>query len=43
VGRIEHYRARLGDDYWKPVALLESLARQGKSFAQWDGERQALA
>jgi 3-hydroxyacyl-CoA dehydrogenase len=41
LGRIEHYRARLGDDYWKPAALLESLARQGKTFAQWDSERQA--
>jgi 3-hydroxyacyl-CoA dehydrogenase len=38
VGRIEHYRARLGDDYWKPVALLEDLARQGKTFAQRDAE-----
>jgi 3-hydroxyacyl-CoA dehydrogenase len=36
LGRIEHYRARLGDDYWKPAGLLESLARQGKTFAQRD-------
>jgi 3-hydroxyacyl-CoA dehydrogenase len=41
LGRIEHYRARLGDDYWKPAVLIETLARQGKTFAQWDGERQA--
>jgi 3-hydroxyacyl-CoA dehydrogenase len=38
LGRIEHYRARLGDDYWKPAALLENLARQGKTFAQRDSE-----
>lgn len=37
--RIEHYRSRLGNDYWRPAALLEQLARQGKSFAQWDSER----
>src|SRR5690606_41787559 len=37
--RIEHYHSRLGDDYWRPAALLEQLARQGKSFARWDGER----
>ena len=42
LSRIEHYRAQLGDDYWKPTALLESLARQGKTFALWDAERQAL-
>ncbi|HEY0941001.1 MAG TPA: 3-hydroxyacyl-CoA dehydrogenase NAD-binding domain-containing protein [Steroidobacter sp.] len=37
--RIEHYRCRLGDDYWRPAALLEQLARQDRSFAQWDSER----
>lgn len=39
--RIEHYRARLGNDYWQPAPLLERLARQGKSFAEWDSERTA--
>jgi 3-hydroxyacyl-CoA dehydrogenase len=39
LGRIEHYRTLLGNDYWKPAALLERLARQGKSFEQWDAER----
>jgi 3-hydroxyacyl-CoA dehydrogenase len=42
---VEHYRARQahnrGNDYWKPAALLEQLAQQGKSFAQWDSERAA--
>jgi 3-hydroxyacyl-CoA dehydrogenase len=39
--RIEHYRSRLGNDYWRPAPLLEQLARQGKAFAQWDSERAA--
>jgi 3-hydroxyacyl-CoA dehydrogenase len=39
LDRIEHYRTRLGDDYWKPAGLLERLAKQGKTFAQWDDER----
>ncbi|HEY0685431.1 MAG TPA: 3-hydroxyacyl-CoA dehydrogenase NAD-binding domain-containing protein [Steroidobacter sp.] len=37
--RIEYYRLRLGDDYWTPAALIERLARQGESFAQWESER----
>lgn len=37
--RIEHYRSRLGDAYWQPAGLLERLARQDQSFAQWDSER----
>jgi 3-hydroxyacyl-CoA dehydrogenase len=45
LDRIEHYRARQGNNpshvYWKPAALLEQLAGQGKSFAQWDSERAA--
>lgn len=41
LDRIEHYRSRLGNDYWRPAALLERLAPQGKSFAQWDSERTA--
>jgi 3-hydroxyacyl-CoA dehydrogenase len=39
--RIEHYRSRLGNDYWRPAPLIERLARQGKAFAQWDSERAA--
>jgi 3-hydroxyacyl-CoA dehydrogenase len=40
LGRIQHYGERR-QDYWKPAALLEQLAREGKSFAQWDSERSA--
>lgn len=39
LGRIDHYRSRVGGDYWKPAALVERLAREGRSFAQWDSER----
>jgi 3-hydroxyacyl-CoA dehydrogenase len=41
LDRIQHYRSQLGNDYWQPAALLEQLARQGRSFAQWDSERAA--
>ena len=41
LGRIEHYRSRVGGEYWQPAALIERLARQGQSFAQWDSERTA--
>jgi 3-hydroxyacyl-CoA dehydrogenase len=37
--RIEHYHARIQSEYWQPAALLERLARDDKSFAQWDSER----
>jgi 3-hydroxyacyl-CoA dehydrogenase len=36
--RIEHYRARIKSEYWRPAALIEQLARHDKSFAQWDSE-----
>ncbi|MFC4311830.1 3-hydroxyacyl-CoA dehydrogenase NAD-binding domain-containing protein [Steroidobacter flavus] len=41
--RFEHYGARMKNrnDYWRPAALLETLARQGRSFADWDRERSA--
>jgi 3-hydroxyacyl-CoA dehydrogenase len=41
--RIEQYHARIKSDYWRPAALIEQLARQDRSFAQWDGERAAHA
>jgi 3-hydroxyacyl-CoA dehydrogenase len=40
--RIEHYCTRIKSDYWQPAALIERLARQDKSFAQWDSERSAV-
>jgi 3-hydroxyacyl-CoA dehydrogenase len=41
LDRIEHYGARMANrnDYWRPAPLLESLARQDSSFANWDSER----
>jgi len=41
LGRIEHYGARMKNrnDYWRPAPLLEKLAQQGRSFANWDSER----
>lgn len=43
LGRIEHYGARMKNrnDYWRPAPLLEKLAQQGRSFANWDSERTA--
>ena len=41
LGRIEHYRSRVGGEYWQPAALIERLARHGQSFSQWDSERAA--
>jgi hypothetical protein len=41
LDRIQHYRSRVNSDYWQAAALLERLARQDKSFAQWDSERVA--
>jgi len=37
--RIEHYRSRIKGDCWQPAALIERLAQQERSFAQWDSER----
>jgi 3-hydroxyacyl-CoA dehydrogenase len=36
--RIRHYHERCGH-YWKPVALIEQLARTGMTFEKWDEER----
>jgi 3-hydroxyacyl-CoA dehydrogenase len=38
LGRIEHYAASMKNrnDYWRPAPLLEKLAQQGGSFANWD-------
>lgn len=40
LGRIQHYGERR-QDYWKPAALLDQLARDGKSFSRGDSERTA--
>lgn len=34
--RINHYRTRFGDRWWTPAPLLEKLAAEGKSFADFD-------
>ncbi len=37
--RICEFRDTLGEDYWKPAPLLEKLAREGKTFADWAKEQ----
>lgn len=37
--KICEFRDRYGADYWQPAPLLEKLAKEGKTFAQWDQER----
>ncbi|WP_129647821.1 3-hydroxyacyl-CoA dehydrogenase NAD-binding domain-containing protein [Peristeroidobacter agariperforans] len=41
--RIEYYGARMKNrnDYWRPAPLLQTLAQQDRSFADWDSERAA--
>jgi len=33
--RICEFRDRYGEQYWKPAPLLEKLAGEGKTFAEW--------
>jgi 3-hydroxyacyl-CoA dehydrogenase len=37
--RILEFRDTLDARYWEPAPLLEKLAREGSSFAQWQAER----
>jgi 3-hydroxyacyl-CoA dehydrogenase len=37
--KICEFRDSYGEDYWSPAPLLKQLAEEGKSFAQWDKER----
>ncbi len=37
--KICEFRARYGEQYWKPAPLLEKLAKEGKTFAQWGAEQ----
>lgn len=39
LARVQHYQGRLKSEYWRPAPLLERLARDKQSFAQWDSER----
>ncbi|MGI9228711.1 MAG: 3-hydroxyacyl-CoA dehydrogenase NAD-binding domain-containing protein [Gammaproteobacteria bacterium] len=34
------YRSRYGDRYWTPAPLLEQLAQQDQTFAEWSAARQ---
>lgn len=36
--KINEFRNRYGEQYWKPSALLEKLAAQGKTFAEWGSD-----
>ena len=36
--KICEFRDRDGEQYWKPAPLLEKLAKQGKTFAEWGSE-----
>lgn len=39
--RICEFRDRYGEQYWQPAPLLRQLAEEGRTFAQWDAERNA--
>ena len=39
VAAMEKYRARYGDQYWKPAPLLAKLAASGQSFTQWSASK----
>lgn len=36
--KICEFRERDGEQYWKPAPLLEKLAKEGKTFAEWGRE-----
>ena len=36
--KINEFRSRYGEQYWKPSALLEKLAGQDKTFAEWGSD-----
>ena len=36
--KICEFRDRYGEQYWKPAPLLEKLANEGKTFAEWSRE-----
>ncbi len=38
--KICEFRDRYGEQYWKPAPLLEKLAKEGKTFAQWGAEQE---
>lgn len=40
--RIKTFYKASGSRYWKPSALLETLAKDGLSFSEWDASRSAI-
>ena len=38
--KILEFRERYGEQYWKPAPLLQRLAEEGKTFADWDKEKE---
>ncbi|GAB1261834.1 3-hydroxyacyl-CoA dehydrogenase NAD-binding domain-containing protein [Aurantivibrio plasticivorans] len=36
---IMKYQAKFGDMHWQPAPLLEKLAKEGKTLAQWEAEQ----
>ncbi|HVY85344.1 MAG TPA: 3-hydroxyacyl-CoA dehydrogenase family protein, partial [Caulobacterales bacterium] len=36
LDRVRMFQATDGGDYWRPSPLLEKLAREGRTFADWD-------
>ncbi len=38
LDKILEFQKTLDPQYWQPSALLEKLAREGKTFAQWQAE-----
>ena len=38
--KICEFRERYGDDYWAPAPLLEKLAAEGSTFAEWSASQE---
>jgi 3-hydroxyacyl-CoA dehydrogenase len=38
VDRINEFASTLGAEYWQPAPLLQKLADEGKTFADWAKE-----
>ena len=41
LARINEFREQFGDRWWTPAPLIEKLAAEGKSFAEYDAEQAA--
>ena len=39
LDKILEFQKTHDPQYWQPSALLEKLAREGKTFAQWQAEQ----